>query len=76
MFLEGSAMRISTCKQQLPQYDLKHYCQLAHFHLFSQKDSDIAVPLRSPSNIRHYIQNLKVTDNQRRLTQLSRTIEC
>lgn len=38
--------------------------------------SDIAVPLRSPSNIRHYIQNLKVTDNQRRLTQLSRTIEC
>uniref|UniRef100_A0A3Q2SYK3 Rap guanine nucleotide exchange factor 3 n=1 Tax=Fundulus heteroclitus TaxID=8078 RepID=A0A3Q2SYK3_FUNHE len=38
--------------------------------------SDHALPLRSPSNIRHYIQNLKVIDNQRRLTQLSRTIEC
>uniref|UniRef100_A0A7N6FIJ2 Rap guanine nucleotide exchange factor (GEF) 3 n=1 Tax=Anabas testudineus TaxID=64144 RepID=A0A7N6FIJ2_ANATE len=38
-------------------------------------DSDHALPLRSSSNIRHYIQNLKVTDNQRKLTQLSRTIE-
>ncbi|XP_059188906.1 rap guanine nucleotide exchange factor 3 [Centropristis striata] len=38
--------------------------------------SDYALPLRSPSNIRHYIQNLKVIDNQRKLTQLSRTIEC
>lgn len=33
-------------------------------------------PLRTPSNIRHYILNLKVIDSQRRLTQLSRTIEC
>lgn len=38
--------------------------------------SDHAHPLRSPSNIRHYILNLKVIDNQRKLTQLSRTIEC
>nr|XP_046251560.1 rap guanine nucleotide exchange factor 3 isoform X3 [Scatophagus argus] len=38
--------------------------------------SDHALPLRSPSNIRHYLQNLKVIDNQRKLTQLSRTIEC
>eukprot|EP00064_Thunnus_orientalis_P005737 superscaffoldBa00000576_g5751 len=38
--------------------------------------SDHALPLRSPSNIRHYIQNLKVIDNQRKLTQLSRTAEC
>ncbi|MED6279930.1 hypothetical protein CHARACLAT_005778 [Characodon lateralis] len=38
--------------------------------------SDHALPLRTPSNIRHYIQNLKVIDNQRKLTQLSRTIEC
>nr|XP_033484281.1 rap guanine nucleotide exchange factor 3 isoform X1 [Epinephelus lanceolatus] len=38
--------------------------------------SDYALPLRSPCNIRHYIQNLKVIDNQRKLTQLSRTIEC
>uniref|UniRef100_A0AAY4CIC7 Rap guanine nucleotide exchange factor (GEF) 3 n=1 Tax=Denticeps clupeoides TaxID=299321 RepID=A0AAY4CIC7_9TELE len=30
---------------------------------------------RSTSNIRHYIQNLKVIDNQRKLTQLSRDIE-
>uniref|UniRef100_A0A3B4TDA2 Rap guanine nucleotide exchange factor 3 n=1 Tax=Seriola dumerili TaxID=41447 RepID=A0A3B4TDA2_SERDU len=35
-----------------------------------------ALPLRSPSNIRHYIQNLKVIDSQRKLTQLSRTLEC
>lgn len=38
-------------------------------------DSDHALPLRSSSNVRHYIQNLKVIDNQRKLTQLSRTIE-
>ncbi|XP_056242053.1 rap guanine nucleotide exchange factor 3 isoform X2 [Seriola aureovittata] len=38
--------------------------------------SDHALPLRSPSNIRHYIQNLKVIDSQRKLTQLSRTLEC
>ncbi|XP_034446096.1 rap guanine nucleotide exchange factor 3 isoform X2 [Hippoglossus hippoglossus] len=37
--------------------------------------SDHALPLRSPSNIRHHIQNLKVIDNQRTLTQLSRTLE-
>lgn len=45
-------------------------------NLSSHPDSDHAVPLRNPSNIRHYIQNLKVIDNQRKLTQLSRTIEC
>ncbi|XP_077568489.1 rap guanine nucleotide exchange factor 3 isoform X1 [Stigmatopora nigra] len=38
--------------------------------------SDHILPLRSPSNIRHYIQNLSVIDSQRKLTQLSRTIEC
>ncbi|KAF7653901.1 hypothetical protein LDENG_00077290 [Lucifuga dentata] len=38
--------------------------------------SDHSFPLRSPSYIRHYVQNLKVIDNQRKLTQLSRTIEC
>ncbi|TKS76666.1 Rap guanine nucleotide exchange factor 3 [Collichthys lucidus] len=38
--------------------------------------SDNGLPLRNPSNIRHYIQNLKVIDNQRKLTQLSRTTEC
>ncbi|KAM8862942.1 rap guanine nucleotide exchange factor 3 isoform 3-T5 [Spinachia spinachia] len=37
--------------------------------------SELSLPLRSPSSIRNYIQNLKVIDNQRRLTQLSRTIE-
>ncbi|XP_017274679.1 rap guanine nucleotide exchange factor 3 isoform X2 [Kryptolebias marmoratus] len=37
--------------------------------------SEHAFPLRTPSNIRHYIQNLKVIDNQRKLTQLSRTME-
>uniref|UniRef100_A0A8C6NT43 Rap guanine nucleotide exchange factor 3 n=1 Tax=Nothobranchius furzeri TaxID=105023 RepID=A0A8C6NT43_NOTFU len=39
-------------------------------------DSEHAFPLRTPSNVRHYIQNLKVIDNQRKLTQLSRTMEC
>lgn len=42
----------------------------------SPPDSDLGLPLRSPSNIQHYIQNLNVIDNQRKLTQLSRTIEC
>ncbi|KAM9828984.1 rap guanine nucleotide exchange factor 3 isoform X1 [Syngnathus typhle] len=37
--------------------------------------SDHALLLRSPSNIQHYIQNLNVIDNQRKLTQLSRTLE-
>ncbi|XP_074537362.1 rap guanine nucleotide exchange factor 3 isoform X2 [Halichoeres trimaculatus] len=37
--------------------------------------SDVSPPLRTPSNIRHYITNLKVIDNQRKLTQLSRTLE-
>uniref|UniRef100_A0A1A8HJM8 Rap guanine nucleotide exchange factor (GEF) 3 n=1 Tax=Nothobranchius korthausae TaxID=1143690 RepID=A0A1A8HJM8_9TELE len=39
-------------------------------------NSEHAFPLRTPSNVRHYIQNLKVIDNQRKLTQLSRTMEC
>ncbi|KAF6721300.1 Rap guanine nucleotide exchange factor 3 [Oryzias melastigma] len=38
--------------------------------------SDHSLPQRSPANIRLYIQNLKVMDNQRQLTQLSRAIEC
>lgn len=38
--------------------------------------SEHGLLLRSPSSIRHYIQNLRVIDNQRKLTQLSRTLEC
>ncbi|XP_040007545.1 rap guanine nucleotide exchange factor 3 isoform X4 [Xiphias gladius] len=38
--------------------------------------SEHTLPLRSPSNIRQYIQNLTVIDNQRKLTRLSRTLEC
>ncbi|KAI4898660.1 hypothetical protein NFI96_002809 [Prochilodus magdalenae] len=37
--------------------------------------SDHSLTLRSIANIRHYIQNLKVIDNQKKLTQLSRAIE-
>uniref|UniRef100_A0A671S4Y1 Rap guanine nucleotide exchange factor 3-like n=1 Tax=Sinocyclocheilus anshuiensis TaxID=1608454 RepID=A0A671S4Y1_9TELE len=37
--------------------------------------SDQSLTLRSPANIRQYIQNLKVIDNQKKLTQLSRAIE-
>ncbi|KAL1020693.1 hypothetical protein UPYG_G00003430 [Umbra pygmaea] len=37
--------------------------------------SEQALPMRSSSNIRHYVQNLEVIDNQRKLTQLSRDIE-
>uniref|UniRef100_A0A8C7RLZ0 Rap guanine nucleotide exchange factor (GEF) 3 n=1 Tax=Oncorhynchus mykiss TaxID=8022 RepID=A0A8C7RLZ0_ONCMY len=32
-------------------------------------------PLRNPSNIRHYVQNFEVIDNQHKLTQLSRAME-
>ncbi|XP_059899031.1 rap guanine nucleotide exchange factor 3 isoform X1 [Gadus macrocephalus] len=35
-----------------------------------------SLPCRSPSNIRLYVQNLSVIDNQCRLTELSRTLEC
>lgn len=52
-------------------YELSQKCFFS-----SHLDSELAFPLRSPSSIRHYIQNLKVIDNQRKLTQLSRTIEC
>lgn len=38
-------------------------------------DSDQSLTLRSVANIRHYIQNLKVIDNQKKLTQLSRALE-
>ncbi|XP_051947931.1 rap guanine nucleotide exchange factor 3-like [Xyrauchen texanus] len=37
--------------------------------------SDQSLTLRSATSVRQYIQNLKVIDNQKRLTQLSRTIE-
>ncbi|KAL1250224.1 hypothetical protein QQF64_021229 [Cirrhinus molitorella] len=37
--------------------------------------SDQSLTLRNAANIRQYIQNLKVIDNQKRLTQLSRAIE-
>ncbi|KAL7864364.1 hypothetical protein AOLI_G00157840 [Acnodon oligacanthus] len=37
--------------------------------------SDQSLTLRSTANIKHYIQNLKVIDNQKKLTQLSRAIE-
>ncbi|XP_028308260.1 rap guanine nucleotide exchange factor 3 [Gouania willdenowi] len=37
--------------------------------------SEHSLPLRNPTNIRHYIHSLKVIDNQRKLTELSRTIE-
>lgn len=37
--------------------------------------SDQSVNLRSPTNIRQYIQNLSVIDNQKKLTQLSRALE-
>ncbi|XP_038866584.1 rap guanine nucleotide exchange factor 3-like isoform X3 [Salvelinus namaycush] len=38
-------------------------------------DSEQSLPLRNPSNIRHYVQNFEVIDNQRKLTQLSRGME-
>ncbi|XP_051961271.1 rap guanine nucleotide exchange factor 3-like isoform X2 [Xyrauchen texanus] len=38
-------------------------------------NSDQSLTLCSAINVRQYIQNLKVIDNQKRLTQLSRTIE-
>ncbi|XP_016139454.1 rap guanine nucleotide exchange factor 3-like [Sinocyclocheilus grahami] len=37
--------------------------------------SDQSLTLRNAANIRQYIQNLKVIDNQKKLTQLSRAIE-
>uniref|UniRef100_A0AAY5K4P5 Rap guanine nucleotide exchange factor (GEF) 3 n=1 Tax=Esox lucius TaxID=8010 RepID=A0AAY5K4P5_ESOLU len=38
--------------------------------------SEQSLPLRYSSNIRHYVQNFEVIDNQRKLTQLSRGLEC
>uniref|UniRef100_A0A8C1H5P8 Rap guanine nucleotide exchange factor (GEF) 3 n=2 Tax=Cyprinus carpio TaxID=7962 RepID=A0A8C1H5P8_CYPCA len=39
------------------------------------EDSSTSLTMRSAAKIRHYIQNLKVIDNQKKLTQLSRAIE-
>uniref|UniRef100_A0A3Q1JP95 Rap guanine nucleotide exchange factor (GEF) 3 n=1 Tax=Anabas testudineus TaxID=64144 RepID=A0A3Q1JP95_ANATE len=75
------------CRSQPYSKCFSRICQTTSTHVWSWQvdsnmissshhpDSDHALPLRSSSNIRHYIQNLKVTDNQRKLTQLSRTIE-
>uniref|UniRef100_A0A4W6FKV5 Rap guanine nucleotide exchange factor 3 n=1 Tax=Lates calcarifer TaxID=8187 RepID=A0A4W6FKV5_LATCA len=63
-------------KEDLPIQILKSVQYESNMIYSSQPDSDHGLPLRSPSNIRHYIQNLKVIDNQRKLTQLSRTLEC
>jgi len=38
-------------------------------------DSEQSLTLRSGTNVRLYIQNLKVIDNQKKLTQLSRALE-
>uniref|UniRef100_A0A672MYJ8 Rap guanine nucleotide exchange factor 3 n=1 Tax=Sinocyclocheilus grahami TaxID=75366 RepID=A0A672MYJ8_SINGR len=45
------------------------------FSLSYLADSDQSLTLRNAANIRQYIQNLKVIDNQKKLTQLSRAIE-
>ncbi|XP_064778549.1 rap guanine nucleotide exchange factor 3-like isoform X2 [Oncorhynchus masou masou] len=37
--------------------------------------SEQSPPLRNPSNIRHYVRNFEVIDNQHKLTQLSRAME-
>ncbi|KAG5838181.1 hypothetical protein ANANG_G00221050 [Anguilla anguilla] len=37
--------------------------------------SEQSLSLRSPTIVRQYIQNLNVIDNQRKLTQLSRSLE-
>lgn len=43
--------------------------------LWPLTDSEQSLSLRNATNVRQYIQNLKVIDNQKKLTQLSRTIE-
>uniref|UniRef100_A0A8D3EB12 Rap guanine nucleotide exchange factor (GEF) 3 n=1 Tax=Scophthalmus maximus TaxID=52904 RepID=A0A8D3EB12_SCOMX len=65
------------CEQSVRRYSKSNLNQTRSEKVLAEKSySDHALPLRSPSNIRHHIQNLKVIDNQRRLTQLSRTLEC
>uniref|UniRef100_A0A8C8CLK2 Rap guanine nucleotide exchange factor (GEF) 3 n=1 Tax=Oncorhynchus tshawytscha TaxID=74940 RepID=A0A8C8CLK2_ONCTS len=43
--------------------------------ILSKCNSEQSPPLRNPSNIRHYVQNFEVIDNQHKLTQLSRAME-
>lgn len=82
MFLDAQAIRISTCmllpfssewfqKQSMdPQLIFSFDIPVSYF-----VDSDQSLTLRNATNVRHYIQNLKVIDNQKKLTQLSRAIE-
>lgn len=56
--------------------DLYRIHEPLHWPLFSSPvDSDQSLNLRSGTFERQYIQNLQVIDNQKKLTQLSRTIE-
>ncbi|KAK1803803.1 hypothetical protein P4O66_020820 [Electrophorus voltai] len=61
MFVDAPALRISTSPS----------CPDS----LRRSDSDQSLTVRNTGNIRHYIQNLKVIDNQKKLTQLSRAIE-
>lgn len=51
------------------------HCNSALISLSYLADSDQSLTLRNAGNIKQYIQNLKVIDNQKKLTQLSRAIE-
>ncbi len=51
------------------------HCSSVLISLSYLADSDQSLTLRNAANIRQHIQNLKVIDNQKKLTQLSRAIE-
>uniref|UniRef100_A0A8C1Z8J8 Rap guanine nucleotide exchange factor (GEF) 3 n=1 Tax=Cyprinus carpio TaxID=7962 RepID=A0A8C1Z8J8_CYPCA len=51
------------------------HCNSALISLSYLADSDQSLTLRNAGNIKQYIQNLKVIDNQKKLTQLSRAID-
>lgn len=88
MFLDAQAIRISTCRfsfkilniyknwmkinKSLPQ---NTQTSIDLSSLWPLTDSEQSLSLRNATNVRQYIQNLKVIDNQKKLTQLSRTIE-
>lgn len=76
MFLEGPATRMSTCESPPLLWSDVSGGGGGVDVILVVPGSEHGLLLRSPSNIRHYIQNLQVIDNQRKLTQLSRTLEC
>uniref|UniRef100_A0A673WL49 Rap guanine nucleotide exchange factor 3 n=1 Tax=Salmo trutta TaxID=8032 RepID=A0A673WL49_SALTR len=70
LLLKGNNAFLASLNVALPFFFFLHISSSV-----SCPDSEQSLPLRNASNIRHYVQNFEVIDNQHKLTQLSRAME-